>query len=218
MSVKIIYDGSVTTWLMRDLARLKVYGRFSYKQIEHTYREVDGKNTLVGVTPPGMYLTEPKSGAGFPYMCQFPPPIHVMEILAAMHGYGGMATEDFPSGEGLERLQRIRKGTWMERIAEMGEWLYLTPAQSRIVTHLLTPLTGYDRDRKIYSYPTKESQQEIDLRAKLYQSLIGGAFPLSRFALAAWSDVTYNSVRPHYDLLADLFPGDDPCHYHEVRV
>lgn len=206
----VVYDGSVIGPLCRDLKRLRPVAQWYYQDLIDLKADPD-KGIPARYYPPGLWACA-IGGSGRPWMYRYPYPHHPMEILASQRGYGGRENEIppdsqlFVSEDSLESMKSIRIGSWVERADIMGAFQFLTPAQSRYIMHLFTPVTG-----NIWFDPKAEA--DVLMRQELYHAA-GLGRPWAK-ANGAASAAIYNTTR-RLDIWAGL--TFDSCETLVVRI
>ena len=120
----IIRTGRILNWFVTDLKALR-------KRPDVTI------HVKLGV----WCRTEP--GLGRPWLWRFPQPVHPVEAIAAIRGFGGPESEYCTPRLREYRLMTIgeaRKTPWVDYTEYLSQFLFVTPATTRLVWHLLTPM------------------------------------------------------------------------------
>lgn len=116
--MRVILTGRVLDWFVKDITAVRARG---------------GK-PLVG--PVGTYVVTPPVG---PMLWHFPQPLHWVEAVASMRGFGPTWAD--PAAE-AGALGRMREGDWVKYTDVMAEKLFVSGPTVRYVWHLLTPLNA----------------------------------------------------------------------------
>jgi len=203
--MKIVYDDNVLSWVCRDLVRLRPVARFYYSPlVDEPADPLTGRPERY--FPPGLWASA-IGGPGRPWLFRFPFPHHPVELLASQRGYGGLEPEPdarpelagqvFVTDDALAGFKSIRHGSWEDRADQMGALQFLTPAQSRFLMHLFTPVTA------LGDWWGQERSEEYSARKRLYEAA-GIDRPYTR-AVGSGADSEFNTKRRK-----DIWTGIDP--------
>jgi len=101
----------------------------------HTIRET------LRATPVGL-LSYPTPGPGRPLMFRMPHPLHPLETIAALRGWGGLEGPNLLR-EGMALMwagENRTEGGWYGVTGRIAAKLFVPPATVRLLWHVLTPL------------------------------------------------------------------------------
>jgi hypothetical protein len=138
--MNLLRTGRILDWFVRDLRNLRDRGdvRFDVLNLSaDPYR------------PSGVWcFTQPCLDA--PRLFCFPQPLHPIEAIAAVRGFGGLHHErDHKNSDPVLALAVARAQSWRAYTGTLSQYLFVTPESLRLVWHLLTPLNipWYDENR-----------------------------------------------------------------------
>lgn len=122
---ELIRTGRILDWFVKDLKRLAREGV--------TFRELP--LSVDPYRPPGVYAFTP-CGPGRPVLWHFPQPLHPIEAIAALRGFGPAS----PAGvEAVQSLAFRRALPWRDYTVMLSHYLFVNPPTVRLVWQMLTP-------------------------------------------------------------------------------
>ncbi len=130
---RIVKTGRIVGWFEKDLAVLRRHPRVKLQA------KRSGLQALTYPLP------------GDPLLWSFPQPLHPIEAIASMRGFGG--NEHTPVA--VRALGGCRASSWADYTATMALYLFTTTESLRLIWHLLTPLR-----LPVYGRPKEDAVDE----------------------------------------------------------
>lgn len=169
MSYSVRWTGRLLNPLARDLRNLAGLGYPQYRPL--VWAEDSGV-----FFPPGLWY-EMDPGPGRPWFWHLPPPHHPLEAVAARRGWGGVEGQNEQPD-----WKRARTGSWFDHTATLGRHLIMTPAEVRLLWHVLTPM------RTNGGMPDNWVDNAEAWRKRLYKA--GGLPRAEHYAKWAWVEAS----------------------------
>lgn len=157
--MNIRFTGRILDWFVKDLKALTARG------VE--YRVLPGQEKPY--RPPGLWCVTPPR-AEYPLLWSFPQPLHPIEAVASLRGFGGHSRDI----EQVKVLATARSLPWLEYTTTLAGFLFVSPETVRLVWHLLTPLNVPPHN---WRFDTDDADAMLDAEEALWVAATGRGRP-----------------------------------------
>lgn len=127
----INYTGRVLSWFVKDIHACLARGA---KPVVLPFSDRPPRNAGLWFETPALQER--------PLLWSFPQPLHPIEAIASLRGFGGfVGNREDPAfwGERMKNIAVARSLKWVEYTNFLSRFLFVSPETVRLVWHLLTP-------------------------------------------------------------------------------